>query len=203
LKAILAFARAHGLWIIADEVYHRFYYAGDRSPSFYDIAEPDDRVLFVNTMSKNWAMTGWRIGWLGGPPELGPIIENLIQYSSSGTAVFMQRAATVALNEGDSFIAAQVARARAGRDVTVAGLAATRRVRFSEPDGAFYLFFAVDGEPDSRKLAFRLVDEANVGLAPGGAFGAAGEGFLRLCFARDAGQMQAATERLATWLARG
>jgi aspartate/methionine/tyrosine aminotransferase len=202
LKAVLAFARQRGLWIIADEVYHRFYYAGERSPSFYDVAEPDDRLLFVNTFSKNWAMTGWRIGWLSAPVELGATIENLVQYSSSGTAVFMQRAATAALEQGEGFIATQVARAKAGRDIAVAGLRATGRVRFAEPDGAFYLFFSVDGEPDSRALAFRLIDEANVGLAPGGAFGEAGQGYLRLCYARDAGQVKTATERLTAWLRR-
>ena len=202
LRAILAFARERGLWIVADEVYHRYFYAGDRSPSFYDIADPDDRVLHVNTMSKNWAMTGWRIGWLSAPPALGPVIENLIQYSSSGTAAFMQRAATGARDEGDDFIALQVARARTGRDIVVSGLGATGRVRFAEPEGAFYLFFSVDGETDTRKLAFRLIEEANVGLAPGAAFGGAGAGFLRLCFARDAGQMRTATERLAAWVAK-
>jgi aspartate/methionine/tyrosine aminotransferase len=147
-------------------------------------------------------MTGWRIGWLSAPVELGATIENLVQYSSSGTAVFMQRAATAALEQGEGFIATQVARAKAGRDIAVAGLRATGRVRFAEPDGAFYLFFSVDGEPDSRALAFRLIDEANVGLAPGGAFGEAGQGYLRLCYARDARQVKTATERLAGWLRR-
>ena len=95
-----------------------------------------------------------------------------------------------------------MARARAGRDILVEGLRATGRVRFAEPEGAFYLFFSVDGESDTRSLALRLIDEANVGLAPGAAFGAAGQGFLRLCFLRDAGQLRAATERLAAWVAR-
>ena len=102
LRAILDFARARGLFIIADEVYHRFYYAGARSPSFHDVAEPEDRILYVNTFSKNWAMTGWRIGWLSTSPALGQTIENLVQYSTSGVATFMQRAATVALDEGDA-----------------------------------------------------------------------------------------------------
>jgi len=114
----------------------------------------------------------------------------------------MQRAATVALDEGDGFIAKQVERARRGRDIVMAGLGATGRVRSAAPSGAFYLFFSVDGEPDSRRLAFRLIDEANVGLAPGGAFGKAGEGYLRLCFARDEGQIGLAIERLTTWLGR-
>ena len=64
------------------------------------------------------------------------------------------------------------------------------------PNGAFYLLFAVEGEADSRRLAFRLIDEAGVGLAPGTAFGPGGEAFLRLCFARDPEQMAMAAERI-------
>ncbi len=202
LAAILAFARKRGLWIVADEVYHRFYYEADRAPSFYDVIEPEDRVMFVNTFSKNWAMTGWRVGWLSLPPELGQVVENLVQYSTSGVAAFMQRAAVVALDEGDDFIRLQVDRAREGRDIICDGLASTGRARFAVPKGAFYLFFAVEGEDDTRKLAFRLVDEANVGIAPGAAFGDAGHGFMRLCFARSADQMRAATDRLVQWLNR-
>lgn len=202
LKAILDFARDRGLWIIADEVYGRFYYSGFRAPSFYDVMEPDDRVLMVNTMSKNWAMTGWRVGWLAAPPETGQVIENLVQYSTSGTAQFMQSAAIVALDEGDDFIALQVERARANRAVLCSALAATGRVRFAEPAGAFYLFFSVDGEPDTRRLGFRLVDEANVGLAPGDAFGAAGAGFMRACFLRRPEDIAAVAGRLSAWLAR-
>ncbi len=200
LAAILAFARERGLWIVADEVYHRFYFAGTRSPSFYDLADSEDHVLFVNTFSKNWAMTGWRVGWLAAPPSVGQTIENLVQYSTSGVAAFMQRAGVVALDEGEDFIALQVERARQSRDIVCAGLAATGRVRFAEPEGAFYLFFAVDGESDTRRLGLRLVDEANIGVAPGDAFGEAGKGFLRLCFARSPEQIAEATRRLVTWL---
>jgi aspartate/methionine/tyrosine aminotransferase len=200
LRAVLAFARERGLWIVADEVYHRFFYAGDRSPSFYDIAEPDDRLLQVNTMSKNWAMTGWRVGWLSANPALGPVIENLVQYSTSGTAAFLQRGAAAALDDGDDFIAFQVARAHTGRDIVVDALAATGKVRFADPAGAFYLFFSVDGEPDTGRLGLRLVDEANVGLAPGDSFGRAGAGFMRLCFARDADQVRKGADRIAAWV---
>ncbi len=202
LVAILAFARRNGLWIIADEVYSRFFYEGIRAPSFYDIAEPEDRILYVNTMSKNWAMTGWRVGWLSAPPELGQVIENLVQYSSSGVPQFLQRGAVTALDEGDDFIALQRGRAEASRAVICDALAATGRVRFARPAGAFYLFFSVDGEPDTRRLGLRLVDEANVGVAPGDAFGAAGKGFLRLCYLRKREDIEVAAERLVAWLKR-
>jgi len=197
LSALLALARRHGLWIVADETYARFWYGeGPRALSFFDVMEPHDRILFVNTFSKNWAMTGWRIGWIVAHPSLGQVIENMIQYATSGVAQFMQRAAVAALDHGEGFVAHMVDRARRGREVACTALAATGRVRFAEPQGAFYLFFSLDGEPDARRLALRLVDEANVGLAPGTAFGSGGERFMRLCFARNAGQLTTAMQRL-------
>jgi aspartate/methionine/tyrosine aminotransferase len=202
LRALLALARKLGLWIVADEVYGRFYY-GDapRAPSFHDVMEPDDRILFVNTFSKNWAMTGWRIGWIEADPSLGAVIENLIQASTSGVAVFMQRAAVVAIERGEDFAAHQVERARRGRDI-VARLKETGRVRLVRPDGAFYQLLAIEGEPDSRPLVFRLIDEANIGLAPGAAFGPGAENYMRLCFARSPESLGDAVERLTAWLKR-
>jgi aspartate/methionine/tyrosine aminotransferase len=197
LRATLALARRHGLWIVADETYARFWYGeGERAPSYLDVMEPEDRVLFVNTFSKNWAMTGWRVGWIMCNPALGQVVENLIQYSTSGVAQFMQRAAIAALEQGDAFTREQIARARLGRDIIADALTATGRCRFALPQGAFYLFFQVDGESDTRALTFRLIDEGGIGLAPGTAFGAGGESFMRLCFARDAGQLRTAAAAL-------
>jgi aspartate/methionine/tyrosine aminotransferase len=200
LRGLADLASRRGLWLIADEVYQRFYYAGERAPSLYDLGEPDDRTLLVNTFSKNWAMTGWRAGWLSADPTLAPVIENLIQYSSSGTPTFTQRAAAVALRDGGEFLAAQVERARQGRAIVCEALRATGRVRFAEPDGGFYVFFAIDGEDDTQALALRLIDEAAIGLAPGAAFGRPGAPFLRLCIARDPARLAEASRRLVNWL---
>ncbi len=201
LREILRFARERGLWIIADEVYLRFVYGETpRAPSFYDLIEEDDRVIFVNTFSKNWAMTGWRIGWLSAPAALGGVIENLIQYSTSGVAAFMQRGAIAAVEGGEDFVRAQVARAAAGRKIVCESLAGSNRVRFAWPDGAFYLFFTIDGAPDTGKLGLTLVDEANIGIAPGTAFGPGGVAFMRLCFARKAEDLSEAMRRLGAWL---
>ena len=202
LRAILAFARARGLWIVADEVYNRFYFKGERAASFYDVAEADDRIIFVNTFSKNWAMTGWRVGWISAPEALGAVIENLIQYSSSGVAAFLQRGAVAALEEGEDFVRLQVERARTGREIVCNGLAGSNRARFAWPDGAFYLFFAVDGIEDTSRVGLQLVDEAGIGIAPGTAFGPGGAPFMRLCFARKADDISEATRRLAAWLNR-
>ncbi|MEX0956999.1 MAG: pyridoxal phosphate-dependent aminotransferase [Rhizobiaceae bacterium] len=201
LERILALARKNGLWIIADEIYTRFFYGAARAPSFLDIMEPEDRILFVNTFSKNWAMTGWRIGWIKAHPELGQVIENLIQYSTSGVAQFMQRGAVAALDEGEEFVAMQVDRARSARDMLCDALIPTGRARVSPPAGAFYLFFAVEGVTDSLQAAFDIVDNAGVGLAPGSAFGDGADAFFRLCFNRRLDQIEQAADRLAGWIA--
>ncbi|RWK04897.1 pyridoxal phosphate-dependent aminotransferase [Mesorhizobium sp.] len=200
LKAILDLARAKNLWIIADEIYALFHYGPGRAPSFLDVATGEDRILFVNSFSKNWAMTGWRVGWIKTHPALQQVFENLIQYSTSGVAQFMQRGAVAALDEGDGFIVEQVERARAARDLVCDILGATGKARFTVPQGAFYLFFTVDGITDSRTAAFDIVDNANVGLAPGTAFGPGGEAFLRLCFHRRLDQLEEAAHRLAKWM---
>jgi aspartate/methionine/tyrosine aminotransferase len=167
-----------------------------------DIMEDEDRILFVNTFSKNWAMTGWRIGWLRVHPSLQQTFENLIQYSTSGVAQFMQRGGVAALEHGDEFLASQIERARQARDLVCGILGETGRARVNAPRGAFYLFFSVDGIDDSRSAAFDIIDKANVGLAPGTAFGDGGEAFFRLCFHRRLDQLEEAATRLAGWIRR-
>ncbi len=200
LAAILALARKHDLWIMADEIYARYYFAGGRAPSFLDVMEPDDKVMFVNSFSKNWSMTGWRVGWIVAPPQTGQVIENLIQYSTSGVAQFMQRGAVAALNQGDSFVQSNIDKARRSRDILCDALIATNRVETLKPDGALYAFLKIDGVTDSRKAAIDIVDKTGVGLAPGAAFGAGGELFLRACFLRDPAQIQMAADRLCDYI---
>ncbi|MCO5147748.1 MAG: pyridoxal phosphate-dependent aminotransferase [Aquamicrobium sp.] len=200
LAAILALARARGLWVVADEIYALFSYGAARAPSFLDVAGPQDRLIFVNSFSKNWSMTGWRIGWLKIHPDLQQVFENLVQYSSSGTPAFLQRGAVAALDQGDAFVAGQVERAAKARAILCDRLAATGRVHLAPPAGAFYLFFRIDGVEDSRAAAFDMVERANVGLAPGAAFGAGGEGYFRLCFHRRLDQIEEAAERLGRWI---
>jgi aspartate/methionine/tyrosine aminotransferase len=199
LQSLLDLARRKNLWIIADEIYSLFYYDAGRASSFLDIMEDEDRIIFVNTFSKNWAMTGWRIGWVRVHPSLQQTFENLVQYSTSGVAQFMQRGAIAALDEGEDFLASQIERAKQARDIICAALAQTGRAQFSVPQGAFYLFFSVDGVTDSRAAAFEIVDKANVGLAPGTAFGKGGEAYFRLCFHRRLDQIEEAAGRLAEW----
>ncbi len=202
LRAILDFARARGLWIIADEIYGRFYYEGGMAPSFQTLREPDDRILFVQTFSKAWAMTGWRMGWIQAPAELGQIIETLIQYNTSGVPTFLQPAGVAALNEGEAIARTQVARAAEGRRIVCSAIEPFGTVRFAWPAGAFYLLFGIEGVDNSLDTAMKLVDEANIGLAPGSAFGPEGEGFFRICYQRSPAQLGEAMARLAAWLAK-
>ena len=199
LQALLDLARKHGLWIIADEIYGRIVYEGARAPSLHDVIEADDRVLFIHTLSKNWAMTGLRLGWIETPAVLAPLVANLIQYSTSGVAVPLQRGAVAALEYGEPFITRQLERFRRSRDHLCRGLAATGKVRFAMPHAAFYLFAAFEGRPDTRALAFTLVEQAKVGVAPGSAFGQGGQDYVRLCFARDPQEVEEATRRLVRW----
>jgi aspartate/methionine/tyrosine aminotransferase len=200
LRAILDLSRRKGLWIIADEIYALFHFGGGRAASFMDIMEPEDRILFVNTFSKNWAMTGWRVGWLRAHPSLGRMFENLVQYSTSGVPQFLQRGGIAALDHGDAFLASQVCQAQTSRDIVCRILGETGRVRFAVPPGAFYLFFSVDGMADARQAAFDIVDNALVGLAPGTAFGPSGQGYLRLCFYRRPDMVEEAANRIARWI---
>ena len=199
--ALLALARKHDLWIVADEIYGRFVYGEEkRAPSFHDIMDEHDRILFVQTFSKNWAMTGWRIGWIEAHPALGDVIENLIQYSTSGVAVFMQRAGVAALERGDGFVEHQVARAKTNRDILENGLGSSNRISFARTNGAFYFFFGVEGFDDSMALAKELIDKAGVGLAPGKAFGPGAEKYLRLCFARRTDHIEETVRRISAFL---
>ncbi|MCA1443626.1 pyridoxal phosphate-dependent aminotransferase [Ensifer sp. IC4062] len=200
LKAILTLARKYGLWIIADEIYALYYYAGGRAPSFLDIMDDDERILFVNSFSKNWSMTGWRVGWIVAPPAMGQVLENLIQYSTSGVAQFMQRGAVVALDEGDAFVDENIAKAALSRDLLCDALIATNRVETLKPDGALYAFLKIDGVTDSRQAAIDIVDKTGVGLAPGTAFGEGGSLFMRACFLRDPSQVAEAAQRLSRFI---
>ena len=196
IAALLAFARGCGLWLIADEVYSRIVYENRAAPSVLDQAEPEDRVIAVNSFSKNWAMTGWRLGWMTVPTDLLPQLEKLVEINTSGSPTFLQHAGIAAIRDGEPFIASFVARCRAARDVATDALTACRRVEVARPEGALYAFFRVAGVTDSLAFAKDALRQTKVGLAPGSAFGPMGEGYLRLCFARDPGQIEEAIDRL-------
>ncbi len=201
-QALLTHCRRTGTWIVADEVYERIHFgAADAppaaaSPSFLDVATPEDRLIVAHSFSKSFLMTGWRLGWLVLPQGQMDAAGKLLEFNSSCAPVFVQRGGLAALAMADEFVPALVARLRACRDRLLPGLQALPGIGAASPPGGLYAFFRVAGEDDSLALAKRLVVEQGLGLAPGVAFGPEGEGWLRWCFAsRD-------PERLDLGLAR-
>ncbi len=195
-KALLAFCRERGLWLLADEVYARLVYDRSHAPSFLEHAGPEDRVIVINSFSKPWAMTGWRLGWLVTPARLGQRLEMVNEFNLAGAATFTQIAGITALRDGEDFIARQLERYRSARSAVYERLSANPRIRIGWPEGAFYAYFAVDGIDDGLAFCKRLVREHRVGLVPGSAFNAAEEGWLRLCFASQLDTLNTALDRL-------
>ena len=198
--ALLAFARSRGIWLMADEVYERIVYDRPVAVSLLDLAEPQDRVIIINSFSKSWAMTGWRLGWLVTSQDLLPVLDKIIEFNTSGAPTFIQHAAVTAVEQGEGFIASMVERCHTGRDIVMAGLRRFPRVHAVPPEGAFYAFFRVEGMSDSLNVAKDIVRRCKVGLAPGAAFGPMGEGYLRLCFASAPERLALALERLRPML---
>jgi aspartate/methionine/tyrosine aminotransferase len=156
----------------------------------------DDRIISTNTFSKSWLMTGWRLGWLVVPPSLVADLGKLIEYNTSCTPIFVQRAGIAAVTEGEHVIEHTLERFRRARDFLVAGLRELPKVEVAVPDGAMYVFPRVKGMTDSLAFCKRLVREQGLGLAPGSAFGLEGEGFLRWCFAAEIDKLADGIARL-------
>jgi len=199
LKAVVEFCRKRGIWAIGDDVYERIVYEGERSPSLLDFAGPDDPVMIVNSFSKGWCMTGWRLGWLVAPAAVVDTLGKIVEFNTSGATTFVQRAGLVAL-EQEEFVKTIRAEYAQARDIAFQRLSAMGRVRLTRPKAAFYAFFKVDGMADSVDMCKRFVREANVGLAPGRAFGPEGEGHIRLCFATDPAKLSEALDRIEPML---
>ncbi len=202
-QAILAHCRRHGIWIVADDVYERLYYAGAGcAPSFLDLANPGDRLVSTNSFSKAWMMTGWRLGWIVAPPALMPDLGKLIEYNTSCSPVFVQRAGVAALRDGEATVVHTLERFRAARALLVDALASIEGIEAAPPPGAMYVFFRIAGVTDSLAFCKRLVREARLGLAPGSAFGPEGEGFVRWCFASSHERLLDGVRRLRDFLSR-
>jgi aspartate/methionine/tyrosine aminotransferase len=199
---LVAHCRRTGTWILADEVYERISFETYRAPSFLDLCTAEDRLVVVNSFSKSWAMTGWRLGWIVAPSALMPSLAQLVEYNISCVPAFVQRGGIAAIERGEAFVEASVERYRRMRDLVVSRLAENPRIRISAPAGAIYAFFRIDGVADSFGFATDLLSRARVGLAPGIAFGPAGEGYFRLCFAASEALLSEACERITGFLDR-
>lgn len=202
-RAMLELARERGIGIISDEVYGTLVYDGaQHAPSFLEVAGEDDAVFVINSFSKPWAMTGWRIGWLTHPKSMAMPMDTLSMCNNTGSTVFAQYGALAALSpRGDAFREEMRQRCSRGREVVGEFVAANNRVRWMLPQGAFYGFLAVEGMTDSFGFAGKLALQGGVGVAPGSAFGPmserANDSYLRICFAQDDRRLAEGLDRLS------
>jgi aspartate aminotransferase len=202
--AILEHCRRHGIWILADDVYERLVFNDDMqsAPSFLTMTDERDRLIVVNSFSKAWTMTGWRVGWMVAPPEVLPHIASLLEYNVSCVSDFSQRAGAIALEQGEPHVLKMRAELAQTKNKLITALRPLPRLEVPQADGAMYLFLRVAGEEDSLRLATRLIEEVGLGLAPGRAFGPEGEGWLRWCYAADWKKNESGIERIARFLSR-
>lgn len=204
VDAVVAHCRKHGIWILSDDAYERLVHdpARQAAPSFIKRYEVGDRIISANTFSKAWTMTGWRAGWLAVPEPLMEDLGKIIEYNTSCILEPVQRAAAVAIQQGEPEVARLRAHLRATRQLLVDELTALPGVIVPEAGGAMYVFFRIEGQGDTLALAKRLVEEAGLGLAPGGAFGPEGEGWLRWCHATSPDRLREGVKRLKAFLGR-
>jgi aspartate/methionine/tyrosine aminotransferase len=203
-RQLLEFARRHNLWLMADEVYERLNYTGPKptspAPSILKLATRDDAVIVVQSFSKMYCMTGWRLGWLVARRDLAARATQLNEFVVSHAPTFTQRAGETALLWGENVLAEMLVRLKENRDFCMAALAKMPGVTVPKPDGAFYLFPKIKGAADSFDFCKRLLLETHVGLAPGVAFGTGGEGSVRICYAADRPILEEAMARLTLFL---
>ncbi len=203
---LLELSRRHGLWLLADEVYDRLWYEadtlGDAVPSILRKATRDDAVMVVHSFSKSYCMTGWRLGWLIARADLAAKATQLNEFIVSHAPSFTQKAGETALRDGEPEIAAMLARLKENRDFCIDAMSRMKGLTIPKPEGAFYLFPRVEGLTDSFAFCKRLLEETKVGIAPGVAFGAGGEGSIRICYAADRTVLDPAMERLGNFLSR-
>lgn len=200
-ERLLELTRKHGMWLIADEVYERLNYVGaklgDAAPSILRKASAEDAVVVVQSFSKSYCMTGWRVGWLVSRTDLCERAGQLNEFIISHAPSFAQRAGETALLWGEASVLELVARLKENRDFCLAALKKMPGMNVPQADGAFYLFPRVEGLTDSFEFCRRLLVETKVGLAPGAAFGPGGEGAIRICYAAERPILEKAMARLA------
>ena len=199
-REVLDFARKKGIWIVSDEVYARLSFKHNHAPSFCEIIDLDDRVVVVNSFSKSWAMTGWRLGWLTAPVEVSKEFEKLTEYNVAGPPPFIQQAGVVALRDGEAFIQESNERYLKALSVFSDWASSEDRIEFDRPEATFYAFFSVNDGADSMSMAKDLLINHNVGLAPGCAFGQQYDPYLRLCFAASLPKLERGFECISSWL---
>ena len=196
-RALIEIADRHDLVILADEVYERLVYDGRAiAPSFARLVSSRDRLIVVNSFSKTYNMTGWRLGWAQSSAGTIKTMYKAVEFMTSNPAAMVQQAGIVALADGEPYIADLRNHYAARRDQVRAALQSIPGVTLPDPQGAFYAFPKFGEAIDSTAFTAELVRETGVALAPGVGFGTDGEGYVRVCFASTEATIADALARL-------
>jgi aspartate aminotransferase len=202
LEAIAALVRDRPITVLSDEIYGRILYGGQFA-SIASVPGMAEQTVILDGLSKTYAMTGWRIGYGVAPRGVAARLVQLMVNSNSCTAAFTQMAAIAALRGDQGCVERMVAEFRRRRDVIVSGLRALPGVRCLVPAGAFYAFPNIRAvDPDADALATYLLNEAGVAVLAGTAFGARGQGYLRLSYANSVEAIQEALSRIGAAVER-
>ena len=198
LRGLVDYCERHGIRLVSDEIYHGIVYRGAAESAL----RFTDRAVIVNSFSKYFSMTGWRIGWLVVPEDLDRSIECLAQNLFISPPTLAQHAALAAFDCAEE-LDGNVARYAENREILLEGLPRVGLTRFAPADGAFYLYADVGAfGMDSRELSNRLLAEAGVAVAPGLDFDRRrGGGYVRISFAGSQQDMREALSRLGRWVA--
>jgi len=198
LEHVADAAQRHDAWVLSDEIYARMAFDGVPVPSIAALPGMRERTIICDGFSKTYAMTGWRLGFGIMPEALAERVGLLLTHSIGCTATFTQLAGLEGLIGPQDQVEAVMAEYQRRRDVLVAGLNEIPGVSCRVPQGAFYAFPNVTAfGQTSDWMANYLLEEAGVAVLPGTAFGEAGEGYLRLCFANSMENIEVALERMA------
>lgn len=200
LLEVLRIAEKYDLIVISDEIYDQLVYGGHAHICFSSLPEAKERTILLGGFSKDYAMTGWRIGFAAGPAELMVGLTRVHQYTIMCAPTTAQAAAIVALRASHSYVEEMVAEYDSRRKLIVNGMNAIGLPTF-EPKGAFYAFPKVSGTGLSgQEFAERLLKEEKVAAVPGSAFGVGGEDFLRCSYATAYDQIEEALIRIERFL---
>ena len=199
-RTLLDFCRRRGLWLLADEVYERIYSKGTAAPSILRLCTRDDAVVVVQSFSKSYCMTGWRLGWVAARQDLVGKAAQLNEFIVSHAPSMVQRAGETALRDGEAFVQGMAADVQRRVRFCQEALRGIPGVTLAPPEGAFYLFPRIEGLGDSFDFTLTLLREARVAVAPGSAFGSGGEGAFRICCAADESVLEPAMDRLRRFL---
>ena len=200
LEMIAGLAVKHKFFVISDEIYEKLVYDNKKYVSIASLGRDIyDLAITVNGVSKSYSMTGWRIGYAAGAPDIMKAIANVQSHATSNPASISQKAALAALSDGRKFIEDMRVEFEKRRDLMVSRINRMKNISCTKPEGAFYVFCDISKLKESSvKTAGRLLDEAKVAVIPGEPFGAGA--FIRLSFATGTAEIEKGLDRIEKWI---